>query len=125
MIRKWDYNENGAYYNPSQKNLHKQITTLHRKLKKNDTIYTEYSIEKDMNENKYHIHLIVNYTNEQNLNDTLSNFIGGNDWIKRDMGLDTFNECNGKYGLIHTENISDIYKYRGYINKTKPSKTLI
>ena len=71
MIRKWDYNENGVYYNPSMKNLNKQIKTLHRKLKKNDTIYTEYSIEKDRYENKYNIHMIVNYTNEQNLNDTL------------------------------------------------------
>ena len=50
MIRKWDYNENGGYYNPSMKNLNKQIKTLHSKLKKNDTVYTEYSIENYINE---------------------------------------------------------------------------
>ena len=125
MIRKWDYNENGEYYNPSMKNLNKQIKTLHSKLKKNDTVYTEYSIEKDRIDNKYHIHLIFNYTNEQNLNDTLSNYIGGSDWKKREMGLDTFNECNGKYGLIHTEDIIDEYLYRRYINKTNQSTNLV
>jgi hypothetical protein len=41
------------------------------------------------------------------------------------MGLNTFNECNGKFGMIHTEKIDDINKYRGYINKTNLSKTLI
>jgi hypothetical protein len=105
--------------------INKQIKTLHSKLKKNDTVYTEYSIEKDRIDNKYHIHLIFNYTNEQNLNDTLSNYIGGSDWKKREMGLDTFNECNGKYGLIHTEDIIDIQQYRRYINKTNISNNLI
>ena len=125
MIRKWDYNENGRYYNPSMKNLNKQIKTLHSKIKKNDTVYTEYSIEKDRNDNKYHIHMIINYTNEQNLNDTLSNYIGGKDWIKREMGLGTFNECNGKYGMVHTEDIIDEYLYRRYINKTNQSINLV
>ena len=125
MIRKWDYNENGGYYNPSMKNLNKQIKTLHSKLKKNDTVYTEYSIEKDRIDNKYHIHLIFNYTNEQNLNDRLSNYIGGKDWIKREMGIGTFNECNGKYGMIHTEDIIDEYLYRRYINKTNQSTNLV
>ena len=125
MIRKWDYNENGRYYNPSMKNLNKQIKTLHSKIKKNDTVYTEYSIEKDRNDNKYHIHMIINYTNEQNLNDTLSNYIGGREWIKREMGLGTFNECNGKYGMVHTEDIIDEYLYRRYINKTNQSINLV
>ncbi len=125
MIRKWDYYENGEYYNPSMKNLNKQIKTLHSKLKKNDTVYTEYSIEKDRNDNKYHIHLILNYTNEQNLYDTLSNYIGGSDWKKREIGLGTFNECNGRYGMIHTEEIIDEYLYRRYINKTNQSINLV
>ena len=125
MIRKWDYNVNGMYLNPSKKNLNKQIKTLHSKIKKNDTVYTEYSIEKDRNDNKYHIHMIINYTNEQNLKDTLSNYIGGKDWIKREMGLGTFNECNGKYGMVHTEDIIDEYLYRRYINKTNQSINLV
>jgi len=125
MIRKWDYNKNGVYYNPSMKNLNKQIKTLHSKIKKNDTVYTEYSIEKDRYDNKYHIHMIVNYTNEQNLNDTLSIYIGGKDWIKREIGLGTFNECNGKYGMVHTEDIIDEYLYRRYINKTNQTINLV
>jgi hypothetical protein len=125
MVRKWDYNDKGVYHNPTKKNLNKQIKTLHSKIKKNDIVYTEYSIEKDKYDNKYHIHMIVNYTNEQNLNDILSNYIGGNEWINREVGLDTFNECNGKYGLIHTEDIIDINQYRSYINKTNTSTNLI
>jgi hypothetical protein len=125
MIRKWDYNEKGSYYNPSIINLSKQIKTLHKKLKKRDNVYTEYSIERDRIDNKYHLHLIIHYSDEDNLKSTLSNYIGGTEWKLREMGLNTFNECNGKFGMIHTENIIDINKYRGYINKTNLSKTLI
>ena len=125
MIRKWDYRENGKYHNPSLKNLNKQIKTLHKKIKKNDSIYTEYSIEKDRNENKFHIHMIVYYTNEENLNETLLSYIGGRDWKIREVGLNTFSECNGKFGLINTEEIIDIKKYRDYINKINPSTSLI
>ncbi len=125
MLRKWDYNDNGKYQNPTKKNLDKQIKTLHSKLKKKDKVYTEYSIEKDRYENKYHVHMIIQYYDENNLFKSLSNYIGGNKWVKREVGLDTFNECNGKYGLIHTEDIIDVNKYRGYINKTNQSKNLI
>jgi hypothetical protein len=125
MIRKWDYNDKGSYYNPSSINLNKQIKTLHKKLKKRDCVYTEYSIERDRNDKKYHIHLIIHYSDEKNLSDTLINYIGGTEWKLREMGLNTFNECNGRFGMVHTENIDDINKYRGYINKTNLSKTLI
>jgi hypothetical protein len=77
------------------------------------------------NDKKYHIHLIIHYSDEKNLNDTLTKYIGGTEWKLREMGLSTFNECNGKFGMVHTENIDDINKYRGYINKTNLSKTLI
>jgi len=44
MIRKWDdFNKNST--NPTRKNLHKQVLTLHRKIQKKDKILTEYSIE--------------------------------------------------------------------------------
>ena len=125
MLRKWDYNDNGKYLNPSRKNLDKQVKTLHSKLKKNDCVYTEYSIEKDRYENKYHVHIIIKYNNEDNLTKTLSRYIGGDKWVKRDIGINCFNECNGKYGLIHTEDIIDENKYRRYINKIKQSKNLI
>ena len=61
MIRKWDCNEKGSYYNPSSINLSKQIKTLHKKLKKRDCVYTEYSIERDTIDNKYHLHLMYNW----------------------------------------------------------------
>ncbi len=125
MIRKWDYNNNGSYFNPSIINLNKQIKTLHKKLKKRDCVYTEYTIERDRNDNKYHIHLIIHYLDEKNLNNILTNYIGGSEWKLREMGLNIFNECNGRFGMVHTENIENINKYRGYINKTNPSKILI
>jgi hypothetical protein len=55
----------------------------------------------------------------------LSNFVGGNEWKTREIGLDTFNEVNGKYGMIHTEQIKNENQFRRYINKTNQSKTLI
>jgi REP element-mobilizing transposase RayT len=125
MIRKWDYTEKGKHINPSKKNLKRQILTLHRKLKKKDKIWTEYSIEKDIEGNKNHIHLLLHYTNKGNLYQHLSRFIGNGEWKKREMGLNFFDECNGKYGLIHTEPIENEWKYRGYINKKEQSTTLI
>ena len=125
MIRKWDYTEKGRPINPSKKNLKRQILTLHRKLKKEDKVFTEYSIEKDNCGNKNHIHIILNYNDKENLYQHLSRFIGNGIWKKREVGLNVFDECNGKYGLIHTEPVVDEWKYRGYINKTEPSTTLV
>ena len=123
-IRKFDY-KYGNYQNPSQKVLHKQILKLHRNIKKKDTIYTEYSIEKDSDKSKYHTHLLIHYNNRNNLYTQLSRFIGGNDWKIREKGLDTFDECNGKYGLIYTEPILNELQYREYMNKRELTKTLI
>ena len=123
-IRKFDY-KNGNHQNPSRKVLHKQILKLHRNIKKNDTIYTEYSIEKDNDKSKYHTHLLIHYNDKNNLYNQLSRFIGGNHWTIRENGLDTFDECNGKYGLIHTEPICNELDYRKYINKQELTKTLI
>jgi hypothetical protein len=125
MIRKWDYTEKGNPINPSKKNLKRQILTLHRKLKKTDTIFTEYSVEKDKDGNRNHIHLILQYTDKENLYHHLSRFIGNGEWKKREMGLNVFDECNGKYGMIHTEPLEDEWKYRGYINKKETSTTLV
>ena len=123
-IRKFDY-KYGNYQNPSQKVLHKQILKLHRNIKKKDTIYTEYSIEKDSDKSKYHTHLLIHYNNRNNLYTQLSRFIGGDDWKIREKGLDTFDECNGKYGLIYTEPILNELQYRKYMNKRELTKTLI
>jgi hypothetical protein len=125
MIRKWDYTEKGNHINPSKKNLKRQILTLHRKLKKGDKVYTEYSIEKDNDGNRNHIHIILHYSDKENLYQNLSRFIGDGKWKKREMGLDIFDECNGKYGLIHTEPIEDEWKYRNYLNKKESTMTLI
>ena len=124
MIRKWDY-FNKKSTNPSRKNLHKQVLTLHRKIQKEDKILTEYSIEKDESIRRYHTHLLIHYNDEQNLNNELSRYIGGTEWVKRESGLDTFNECNGKYGLVHTEPIYNEQQYRRYINKNQPLKSLV
>ena len=123
-IRKFDY-KNGNHQNPSRKVLHKQILKLHRNIKKNDTIYTEYSIEKDKYDSKYHTHLLIHYNDKKNLYNQLQRFIGGDHWIIREKGLDTFDECNGKYGMIHTEPVKGEWWYRRYIDKHEQIKTLI
>ena len=61
LIRKWEKDTNGKYKNVSKKNLKQQIHTLHKKLKKDDTIYTEFSIEKDKHSNTYQSHLIIHH----------------------------------------------------------------
>jgi hypothetical protein len=124
MIRKWDY-FNKKSTNPSRKTLHKQILTLHRKVQKKDKILTEYSIEKDESIRRYHTHLLIHYNDIENLNNVLARYIGGTEWVKRESGLGTFNECNGKYGLVHTEPIYNEQQYRRYINKHQSIKSLI
>ena len=125
MIRKWDYNEKGKPINPTKKNLKRQILTLHRKLKKGDKVFTEYSIERDKYVNRNHIHIILHYSDKENLYNHLSKFIGEGEWKKRENGMNVFDECNGKFGMIHTEKIEDEWRYRGYINKSELSTTLI
>ena len=125
MIRKWDYTEKGKPINPSKKNLKRQILTLLQKLKKGDKVWMEYSIEKDKDGKGNHLHLILHYTDKENLYQHLSRFIGNGGWKKREIGLRVFDECNGRFGLIHTEPIEDEWKYRGYINKEDLTTTLI
>ena len=125
MIRKWDYNESGVHIKPSKKNLKRQIHTLHQKLKKGDKVWMEYSIEKDKDGKGNHLHLILHYTDKENLYQHLSRFIGNGEWKKRDVGLRVFDECNGRFGLIHTELIEVEWKYREYINKEDLTTTLI
>ncbi|WP_395772631.1 hypothetical protein [Arenimonas sp.] len=126
LIRKWEKDTNGKYKNVSKKNLKQQIHTLHKKLNKDNTIYTEFSIEKDKHSNIYHTHLIIHHNdNEGNVQNRLSQFVGGKEWTERAIGLDIYNECNGSYGLIHTQPIQNIDLYRGYINKYGELKTLI
>ncbi len=62
-IRKFDH-KHGNYQNPSRKVLHKQMLKLHRNIKKNDPIHTEYSIERDNDRTKYHSHLLIYYNNK-------------------------------------------------------------
>lgn len=126
LIRKWEKETNGRYKNVSKDNFKKQIHTLHKKLKKVDCIYTEFSIEKDKHSNIYHTHLIIHHNdNEEYIHNSLSKFVGGYDWKKKSIGLEIYNECNGRYGLINTQPIQNIDLYRGYINKYGELKTLI
>ena len=126
MIRKIDIQENGKKLNPTPKNLHKQIKTLHSKLKKNDKdITTTYVIEKDNNKGKFHTHILMNYNDKQNLSNQLSRFIGGNSWEERNEGLDTINGCNGRYGEVDTHFIYDEVEFLNYMNKTEQTETLV
>jgi hypothetical protein len=126
LIRKWEKDTNGKYKNVSKDNFKKQIHTLHKKLKKVDCIYTEFSIEKDKHSNIYHTHLIIHHKDkEEYIQNQLSKFVGGYDWKKKSIGLEIYNECNGRYGLINTQPIQNIDLYRGYINKYGELKTLI
>ena len=64
----------------NKKLLDKEIITLHSKLKKNDTIITHYTTEKDYTKGNYHTHLIIQHNDDENLYNQLNNFIGGNTW---------------------------------------------
>lgn len=123
MIRKFDY-KHGNRQNPKPKLLHKQILKLHRNIKKNDNIITEYSIERDEDRSKYHTHLLIHYTDTENLYNQLSRFIGGNCWEIREEGLNIVNVCDGKYGCVHTGIIRDEWDYRHYIDEVVQTKTL-
>jgi len=126
QIRKIDINDNGKKYNPTTSNLHNQVRTLHRKLKKNDEeLKTIYVIEKD-NPRKFHIHLLLYYKDEYNLYNQLSRFIGGNSWNKKKDSSNLITECIGKFGEIDLHHIynEDEFICR-YMNKYEQSKSLI
>ena len=61
MMRKWNITDNGDKQNLSKRNLDKQIRTLHKKMKKDNLVYTEYSIERDSYNKGYHTHLIIHH----------------------------------------------------------------
>jgi len=109
----------------SKSNIEKQILTLHRKLKKSDEVFTEFSVEKEPNGRGYHTHLKVQFNDELNLRKGLENFIGGNDWNKEIKGLEMIESCNGKYGEVQLHNIDNPIQYSRYINKETLSKQLI
>ena len=126
MIRKKNYNDNGKLENPSKNNLQKQFQTLHRKLKKKDkSIITNYVVEKDNHKGNYHTHLLVYYTDKNNIYNQLSRFIGGNIWKEREEGFDTIYGCSGKYGEVDTHHIYDEVEFLRYMNKQEQTKTLI
>ena len=121
-----DIQENGKKLNPTPKNLHKQIKTLHSKLKKNDKdITTTYVIEKDNNKGKFHTHILMNYNDKQNLYNQLSRFIGGISWEERKEDLDTIYGCNGKYGEVDTHFIYDEVGFLRYMNVEGITEKLI
>lgn len=126
MVRKINIDDNGKIQNPSTKNLHKQINTLHKKLKKKDKeVTTNYVIEKDTHKSKYHTHLLIDYTNKENLYNELSRFIGGNIWKERKEGFETIYGCNGKFGEVDTHYIYDEVGFLNYMNKKEISEILI
>ena len=124
-IRKISVDEVGNRTQPSKKVLEKQILTLHRKLKKSDEVFTEFSVEKEPNGYGYHTHLKVQCNDELNLRNELLNFIGGNRWKKEVRGFNVIDSCYGKYGEIQLHSIDNPTKYSRYINKQTLSKQLI
>ena len=108
----------------NKKILDKEIITLHSKLKKNDTIITHYTTEKDYTKRNYHTHLIIEHNDDKNLYNQLNHFIGGNCWESDESGLDEIKINNGKWGEIHTHHIWDELRFKGYMNKHKQLKTL-
>ena len=84
----------------NKKILDKEIITLHSKLKKNDTIITHFTTEKDYSKGNYHTHLIIEHNDEYNLFNQLNNFIGGNVWEIDKSGLDEVCKSSAKSGLI-------------------------
>jgi hypothetical protein len=125
MVRKWNITDNGDKQNLSEKNLNKQIRTLHKKMKKDNLVYTEYSIERDSYCNGYHIHLIIHHKDTDKVNQMLYKFIGGKECSIREIGLNTFNDFSGVYGHVMTEHIMNENQFRRYINKRNQSTTLI
>ena len=128
MVRK-----TGVKYPPNKKELTKQIKTQHHKLKKEGVYSTEFSIEKDRGGNHYHTHLILTLNENGNLipvYNRLSKFIQGynikgNLWNKELRGLEYYDVCEGKFGIIHIQPIRGENEYRGYINKFGELLTLI
>ena len=108
----------------NKKILDKEILTLHRKLKKRDTVITHFTTEKDYTKGNYHTHLMIEHNDDKNLYNQLNNFIGGNCWESENSGLDEIKINNGKWGEIHTHNIWDELRFKGYMNKHKQLKTL-
>lgn len=126
MFRKINQLENGKRVHPDKQQLKKQIITLHKKLQKNDPeLVTEFAIEQDYHLNKYHSHLLVKYTDESNLLNQLQRFIGGSKWGKRIEGWNEIYYCYGKYGEVDVISVYDAKRFRGYLNKSTSSRTLI
>jgi len=131
-IRKISISKRGRKKNISSKDYKKQILTLHRRLKKIDKeMTTSYVVERDNNhKRKFHMHLLINYTDKTNLYNQLSRFIGGNIWqekkegLERKDGFDTIYGCNGKYGEVDTHYIYNEIGFLNYMNKYEQSKTL-
>lgn len=126
MIRK-----TGDQYPPSKHNLNKQMKTLHKKLKKVGVYETQIAIEKDKGGNYYHTHLILSIKeNEIPVYDKLSDYIKGFNikgsiWNKILRGVEYYDECVGKYGIINAQPIRNEIDYRRYINKFGELLTLI
>lgn len=108
----------------NKKLLDKEILTLHKKLKKKDSVTTYFSTEKDPQKGKYHTHLLIQYNDGDNLYNQLNRFIGGNTWVNEKKGLDEVKINDGKWGEVHTHNIYDENRFIGYMNKHELTKTL-
>ena len=123
-IRKYKVNSNGSVTSVNREQLNRQIITLHKKIKKNDDIITEYSIEKDPCGCGYHVHMNVKHTDSVNLINHLQRFIGGSEFKEIFNPNYPIYECTGRYGKVKIFNTKDKLKFSRYINKYTPSRQL-
>ena len=105
--------------NLNKRSLDKQMITLHKKLQKEDSqLITKYAIHKDDSINKYHIHLMINYTDFNKILNQLSKYIGGDNlWMYKgndNNGL-PIKICRGKYGEIDMHRIDYEKGNEGYM----------
>ena len=105
--------------NLNKRSLDKQMITLHKKLQKEDSqLITKYAIHRDDSKSKYHIHLVINYTDLSNLLNQLSKHIGGDNlWTYKgndNNGL-PIKICRGKYGEINMHIVDYEEGFDGYM----------
>lgn len=118
MIRKKG-NWKGIMTNPSYTVLEKEMLTTHKKGKKKDkSIITTYSLERDpFNKKSYHIHCIIHYSNKETLKEVFQNYIGGENWKTTIRDFIPIEYCSGKWGEVVLHEIYDEKNFTGYMSK--------
>lgn len=106
--------------------LKKEIRTLHKRLKKADTVATTFSLEQEPDhKGMYHSHLIVRYNDKKNLVQYLNRFIGGETWRKKQELLYDLQINQGIWGEVRMHDLYDDRAVQNYIEKHHCSETFV